>query len=113
MQLAVDWIREHLDQSTSVAIFTDSQSVCLALLGSSPDLDAHRLSINNIVALSHIQWIPGHCDIRGNELADSAAKSATSLPPKRWPSRASARQFERLPAIPSFPHPGGIRALLP
>ena len=80
MQLAVDWINQHLDQSTSVAIFTDSQSLCMALLGSSPDLDSLRLSINNTVALSHIQWIPGHCDIRGNELADSAAKSATSLP---------------------------------
>ena len=79
MQLAVDWIKEHLDQSTSVNIFTESQSLCMALLGSSPDLDILRLSINNTVALSHIQWIPVHCDIRGNELADSAAKSATSF----------------------------------
>ena len=26
-----------------------------------------------------IQWIPAHCDIYGNELADAAAKAATSL----------------------------------
>ena len=39
MQMAVHWINQHLDQSTSVAIFTDSQSLCMALLGSSPDLD--------------------------------------------------------------------------
>ena len=44
----------HLDQSTPVAIFTDSQSLCMALLGSSPDLGTLRLFINNTVALSHI-----------------------------------------------------------
>ena len=55
MQMAVHWINQHLDQSTSVAIFTDSQSLCMALLGSSPDLAPLHLSINNTVALSHIQ----------------------------------------------------------
>ena len=78
MQLAVDWINKHLDQSTSVAIFTDSQCLCMALLGSSPDLDPLRLSNTNTLALPHIQWIPGHCDIRGNILADSAATFATT-----------------------------------
>ena len=71
----------HLDQSTPVAIFTDSQSLCMALLGSYPDLDTLRPSTNNMLVLSHIQWIPGHCDIRGNILEDSAAKFTTTYPP--------------------------------
>ena len=81
MQMAVDWINQHLDQSATVAVFTDSQSLCAALLGFSPSLDSLRLAINNLVVKSMtIQWIPGHCDIRGNDLADSVAKFATTHP---------------------------------
>ena len=64
MQLAVDLINQHLDQSTSVAILTDRQTLCMALLGSYPDLDTLRPSTNNMLVLSHIQWIPAHYDIR-------------------------------------------------
>ena len=107
MQLAVDWIDQHLDQSTSANIFTDSQSLCMALLGSSPDLDTLRLSINNTVALSCIQWIPGHCDIRGNELADSAAKSATSLPssPKAVAFSSACAAIREATRDPPISHP--------
>ena len=80
MQLAVDLINQHLDQSTSVAILTDRQTLCMALLGSYPDLDTLRPSTNNMLVLSHIQWIPAHCDIRGNILTDSAAKFTTYPP---------------------------------
>ena len=114
MQLAVDWINQHLVQSTSAAIYTDSQSLCMALLGSSPDLDTLRLSIDNCVALSHIQWVPGHCDIRGNVLADTAAKSATSLPtPPKAVTYASAcaaiRGATRDP-LPSHPRTRAVYA---
>ena len=78
MKTAVSWIDEHLDPSNTVAIFTDSQSLCSALQGTSAVLDGLRQSISRVKCHLTVQWIPGHCDIPGNELADSAAKAASS-----------------------------------
>ncbi len=79
MQTAVEWIEEHLSNTDSAAIFTDSQSICTALRGTSPALYDLRVKINDIRAHIVIQWIPGHCNIPGNDLADLAAKSATTI----------------------------------
>jgi ribonuclease HI len=78
MLRALDWIEEHLDCTHSVAIFSDSQSLCMALVGDIPSLDSTRFRLNNIPAHTTIQWIPGHCEILGNEWADETAKNATS-----------------------------------
>ena len=77
MQRALGWIEENLDQQHSVAIFTDSQSLCVALAGDSPSLDPIRSRIKNIRAQITIQWVPGHCEIVGNEWADETAKKAS------------------------------------
>ena len=79
MEMAVGWIGSNLDPSQSVAIFTDSQSLCTALTSSTPGLDPLRASLRRAQVKITIQWIPGHCNIPGNEMADSAAKSATQL----------------------------------
>ena len=79
--MAIDWINNHCEcQNQNIAIFTDSQSLCTALLGSSPYLDRIRNQINTVNSHLTIQWIPGHCDIPGNELADITAKEAASFP---------------------------------
>ena len=77
MQRALDWVEQHLDPCKSVAIFTDSQSLCVALAQNSPSLDTLRSRINSIGRIT-IQWIPGHCEIVGNEWADETAKLASS-----------------------------------
>ena len=63
-----------------MAVFTDSQSISAALLEKSTGLDALRFKFKGL--RKHItiqcQWIPGHSDILGNELADSVAKQACS-----------------------------------
>ena len=77
MNLAVDWLIEN--NSTLTTIITDSQSLCEALLGYSPDLDDLRTKLRGLRHIVNIQWVPGHSEIVGNELADQAAKQATLL----------------------------------
>ena len=47
-------------KSSSVTVFTDSQSICAALLEKSSD------SIFKVSEYQSLQWIPGHSDILGN-----------------------------------------------
>ena len=79
MHMAADWLIEN-NISTSVAIFTDSQSLCIALEKLSPGVEALSAKLNGITAPITIQWIPGHSNVPGNELADAAAKAATEQP---------------------------------
>ena len=79
MHRAIDWVSQNLVDNQSAAVFTDSQSLCVALLSPLTTLDTLRSRINSLKCRFAIQWIPGHCEIPGNELADAAAKSATSI----------------------------------
>ena len=71
-----------LKNENSVAIFTDSQAALSLLKSNNPkSYKAIINSIHNNLSLpSHsnttIHWIPGHCNIKGNEEADKNAKSA-------------------------------------
>ena len=60
-------------------ICTGNKSLCEALLSSNPFTSCIHESINSISSFIYIQWIPGHSDIPGNELADKAAKDATTI----------------------------------
>jgi hypothetical protein len=79
MDLALDWTEEHCSSENSILICTDSQSLCLALGGHNPGVDELRSRISQTDSHVTVQWIPGHSEIAGNELADAAAKEATSL----------------------------------
>ena len=43
----------------------------------------HLISAHNITVT--LQWIPGHCDIKGNEVADKLAKEGACKPQKNLP----------------------------
>ena len=42
MRMALTWVEKHLATENSVAVFTDSQSLCMALIGDQPSLDTMR-----------------------------------------------------------------------
>ena len=70
-----------------------------------------RSRINTMTARLHIQWIPGHCEIAGNEEADSTAKRAAKIPSPSQPvSYGSAcaliviRSLSKEPLIPTLAH---------
>ena len=77
MWLALDWLEQNC--SSPATIVTDSQSLCEAIQGYNPDLDLLRLRLRNTEHPLSIQWVPGHSDVPGNELADQAAKLAAEL----------------------------------
>jgi ribonuclease HI len=86
LDIILDWVEEACDPNESVGIFTDSQSLCEALLSFSPDIDQLRFKLKNSKCKIFIQWIPGHSKIPGNDLADELAKQATLIPGPHRPT---------------------------
>ena len=79
LELALQWIRDNCDSSSRPLIVTDSQSMCRALVGFDESVDHLRISLNTCNATIGIQWVPGHCGIQGNEVADQAANAARTI----------------------------------
>ena len=72
----------------SITFFSDSLSVLSTLSTPLPYLTPKSLSntqslINSLSQskVVHLQWIPGHSSLPGNDLADSLAKAGASLDP--------------------------------
>ena len=67
-------------------IFSDSMSSLEAISGFKLEIDIVKNIIKDYTRLANsgkriiLCWIPSHVNIRGNERADTAAKSALSLP---------------------------------
>lgn len=80
MESDLQWISTNANSAhTSVLIYTDSQSLCEALLSSNPPKTSVCQSIPSISSTVFIQWIPGHSNIPGNDLADSSKKELPQL----------------------------------
>ena len=79
MRDAAEWIQENCERQTSILVCTDSQSLCMAMQSHNAETDGIREILQNHEGKITIQWIPGHSNIPGNDLADAAAKQASSL----------------------------------
>ena len=84
---------------TDVIIFSDSKSA-LEALQNPPHQDQITskiaLWISNLIAAHAVhvtfQWIPGHCNISGNETADKLAKIGATNPQKNPPLHTTYKQ---------------------
>ena len=73
MNLALDWMIEN-SRSTDAVICTDSQSLVIAIESRQSNVMAIVEKLQKLKGRVVIQWIPGHSNIPGNELADKYAK---------------------------------------
>jgi len=104
MDLALDWLEEN--PSSAAILITDSQSLCKGLQYDNPDLEPLQKRLQSLPNKITIQWVPGHCGVAGNELADKAAKEATSLdgPAKPTSFQAVSARIEQGTKDPPTQH---------
>jgi len=102
---AVKWICEKsdVDRDSRVTIATDSQSMCKALLAGGPGMDELRNAMDDLPCRVVFQWIPGHSDVCGNELADAVAKEATQLEGEQRPVSLNAISADLKNIVPAKP----------
>ena len=80
MESALAWTSTNANHpSNSILFCTDSKSLCEALISSNPRISSIHDCIKSILSSIFIQWITGHSAIPGNDLADKAAKEATTI----------------------------------
>ena len=109
IQMAVTLFEEKNDEHTNVYIFTDNQSAIQAI--DSPKRQSGQYIIKEIldvidriheakpVSTIHIEWVPGHKNIEGNERADQAAKAAAAsrtAPPNTKMKSAQYRSIQSM-----------------
>src|SRR5712671_3998823 len=93
-----------LDQpTTDVWIFCDNQSAVNRMANSIPMpgqeyiLRAHNniQRLKNANVTTHIHWVPGHVNVKGNERADHLAKEGPKIPKQERDSRVSITYLKR------------------
>ena len=104
MVRVISWLDEYEDWQSAL-VLCDSKSLVETLANSNqPEGDVHRIqsAITELCKKKEVRilWVPGHCNLRGNELADLGAKlgsvSAQPSVPLDLSSRAALiRREER------------------
>ena len=95
MVRAISWLDEYEDWKSAL-VLCDSKSLVKTLANSNqPDGHVHRMQ-SAIAELCkkkevRIQWVPGHCNLRGNQLADLEAKHGSEVAQPCVPLDSSTR----------------------
>ena len=81
MWRAVNWLVTNASGIQSAVVFTDSQSLCMAIESLTrvcppPRGDQQPLWTTNLFT----QWIPSHCNIPGDDLADAKVTRTDAAP---------------------------------
>jgi ribonuclease HI len=79
-ETAIEWLNSQsdIDEDCRVVIATDSQSLCKAISVQSRGVDKILAGLATLRCEVIWQWVPGHSDVAGNEIADRVAKAATT-----------------------------------
>jgi ribonuclease HI len=109
MQRALGWLQE-VEGWITAAIFTDSLSVLYALKSGEWRGRVGKV-VDSIVALEAkgklltIAWIPGHCNVLGNEVADQLAEEGSKMAQQETPVDAATHERVVLHSITVPPPP--------
>ncbi|GFR98961.1 Gag-Pol polyprotein [Elysia marginata] len=80
---ALDMVNNKLSKTSKVVILSDARSVLQTLENTKDtELNTERKKLLDLMARVGkltLQWIPGHCNIEGNERADNLAKLGSAL----------------------------------
>ena len=75
MNLALDWMLEN-SRSSDAIICSDSQSLIISIESRQSNVMDIISKLQQLKGRVIIQWVPGHSNIPGNEMADRYAKAA-------------------------------------
>ena len=108
---AISWLDEYEDWQSAL-VLCDSKSLVETLANSNqPEGDVHRIqsAIAELCKKKEVRilWVPGHCNLRGNELADLEAKlgSESAQPSVPLDSSTRAALIHREERQSSLTHP--------
>jgi len=111
MEIGLQWLLDQNPQN-SPTIFTDSKSLTEAMgkdqrEQKDPSLIKLWQIIDQLPVDVKVQWIPAHCDVKGNEAVDKAAKEATKMDQNNAPLNFNAvkRLIQREIQPPPIAHP--------
>ena len=95
MVRAISWLDEYEDWQSAL-VLCDSKSLVETFANSNqPDGDVHRIqsAIAELCKKKEVRilWVPGHCNLRGNELADLEAKLGSEVAQPSVPLDSSTR----------------------
>ena len=95
MVRAISWLDEYEDWQSAL-VLCDSKSLVETFANSNqPEGDVHRIqsAIAELCKKKEVRilWVPGHCNLRGNELADLEAKLGSEVAQPSVPLDSSNR----------------------